>query len=113
MKVAVNQMDIVAGEPSCNREKGEKLIKQGKKEEQPDIIVLPEMWTTAYMLPQLEQVADRNGEPTLSFLKKQAKNYHVHIIGGSVANQREGQFYNTALVVDSEGRLIVQYDKIH
>src|SRR5699024_9202382 len=53
------------------------------------------------------------GEPTTSFLQDLAKKYRVHIIGGSVANQKDGKFYNTALVVNREGTLITTYDKIH
>lgn len=113
MKVAVYQMDVEAGKPERNRERVREWISRTVNEEQPDVMVLPEMWTTAYTLPQLEEVADRDGEPTIGFLRELAKTYGVHLIGGSVANKRDGKFYNTALVVNREGELIYQYDKIH
>lgn len=113
MRYAIYQMDIAPGKPHKNREKVERWMEKATRQDKPDVIVLPEMWTTAYTLPELEEVADRDGEPTLSFLQEQAKKHHVDIIGGSVANKKKGRFYNTALVVNREGELIYQYDKIH
>ncbi|PTX53951.1 putative amidohydrolase [Melghirimyces profundicolus] len=113
MKYAVYQMDIVAGEPEQNRQKVKAWLDDTVKNGKPDIVVLPEMWTTAYTLPRLDEVADRQGEPTVSFLQEVAKEYDVHIIGGSVANRKEKGYYNTALVMDRNGNLVHQYDKIH
>lgn len=113
MKHAIYQMDIVAGNPKANRLRVEDWVKETVKKEQPDIIVLPEMWTTAYTLPELEKYADVNGEPTTSFLKELAKTYQINIIGGSVANKREGKIYNTSLVFDRGGNLVYGYDKMH
>ncbi|HEU5140363.1 MAG TPA: carbon-nitrogen family hydrolase [Bacillales bacterium] len=113
MKLAVYQMDLKAGRPKLNRERVAQWAARTVKEEKPDILVLPEMWTTAYTLSEMESVADRDGEPTTSFLKELAVEHGVHIIGGSVANKKKGRFYNTALVVNREGKLVFQYDKIH
>lgn len=113
MKYAIYQMNIAMGDPEKNRDKVRAWLDQVAQVEKPDVVVLPEMWTTAYTLPQLEEVADRNGEPTLSFLQSLAKEYSVHMIGGSVANYKGQGFYNTALVVNRGGTLIHQYDKIH
>ncbi len=106
-------MDIVPMNPEANREKVKRWAGHVIKEEQPDLLVLPEMWTTAYTLPELDQVADREGEPTTSFLRELAHTYGVNIIGGSIANRKGGKFYNTAVVVDRSGTVVYQYDKIH
>lgn len=113
MKFSVYQMDIVAGESEQNREKVERWAERTVREAAPDVLVLPEMWTTAYTLPKLEEVADRESEPSVSFLRELAKKHDVHVIGGSVANKRHGKFYNTAQVVNSEGERVYEYDKIH
>lgn len=113
MKYALAQMGIAAGDPKKNREYVENWLADTMRQHQPDAVVLPEMWTSAYTLPSLEDVADREGEPTVSFLQTQAKQHNVHIIGGSVANKKHNRFYNTALVVNRNGRLVHQYDKIH
>ncbi|HLR69325.1 carbon-nitrogen family hydrolase [Virgibacillus alimentarius] len=113
MKYAVYQMDIIAGNPKKNREKVNNWAKETMANEKPDVLVLPEMWTTAFTLPELDEFADVNGEPTTSFLQELAKKHHVHIIGGSIANKKDGKFYNTSVVVDRKGSIVYTYDKIH
>ncbi|WP_087973762.1 carbon-nitrogen family hydrolase [Oceanobacillus rekensis] len=113
MKQVVYQMDIVPGNPEANRLKVEKWVKETAQREKPDVIVLPEMWTTAYTLESLADFADTDGEPTTSFLQGLAKTYHINIIGGSIANIKNGNIYNTSLVVNREGKLVYTYDKIH
>lgn len=113
MKYSIYQMDIVPGDPEKNREKVKQWMEKEVHENKPDIIVLPEMWTTAYTLDDLENVADRDGEPTKNFLQTLAENLNVNIIGGSIANKVDKKFYNTALVIDRKGELIYQYDKVH
>ncbi len=99
--------------PEANRNKVKAWAGRVANEEQPDLLVLPEMWTTAYTLPELGQVADREGEPTTSFLQDLARKYGVNIIGGSIANRKEEKFYNTAMVIDRTGNVVYSYDKIH
>ncbi|TCP21173.1 putative amidohydrolase [Scopulibacillus darangshiensis] len=113
MKYAIYQMDIIAGRPEENRKKVATWLDDVANREQPDVVVLPEMWTTAYTLPELETNADIAGEPTISFLKELAQKYNVNIIGGSVANKKADGIYNTAIVINRAGELIHQYDKIH
>lgn len=114
MRYAICQIELVPGKPKVNYE----LIEQWthvvmKQDEKPTILVLPEMWTTAYTLPDLSELAEHHLETTLPFLKRLATEYDVHFIGGSVANQRDGKIYNTALVVNRHGELVYQYDKVH
>ncbi|MGJ9459073.1 carbon-nitrogen family hydrolase [Oceanobacillus sp. CF4.6] len=112
MKHVIYQMDIIPGDPEANRLKVGKWVKE-IAQERPDIVVLPEMWTTAYTLEELENYADTDGEPTTSFLQHLAKMYHINIIGGSIANIKNGNIYNTSIVVNREGELVYTYDKIH
>ncbi|MEC5424012.1 carbon-nitrogen family hydrolase [Virgibacillus sp. C22-A2] len=113
MKHAVYQMDIIAGNPEGNRLRVEEWVENVCKMDRPDIIVLPEMWTTGYTLPELDKLADKEGEPTTSFLKRLASKYKIHIIGGSIANEKSGKYYNSSMVIDGQGELIYKYDKMH
>lgn len=67
MKHAIYQMDIIPGDPEGNRKHIKEWLEKQVGTEKPDIIVLPEMWTTAYTLAQLEKIADLDGEPTRGF----------------------------------------------
>jgi len=113
MKYSVFQMDIKPGDPKGNREVVQAWIEKEVSENKPDIIVLPEMWTTAYTLDSLEEVADRDGEPTKSFLSELSSRLNVNIIGGSIANKIGDEFYNTAFVYNRSGQLVYEYSKVH
>jgi omega-amidase len=106
-------MEVIPGNPKQNRDKVEKWIREVVQNERPDTIILPEMWTTSYTLPKLNVLADEMGEPTKSFLSKLASEYHVNIIGGSVANKEGDKIYNTSFVFNSHGELVYEYSKIH
>lgn len=113
MKYSIFQMDILAGKPDENRLKVRYWLEAEMRDNKPDIVVLPEMWTTAYTLKALDKVADTYGAKTKSFLKELAINFNVNIIGGSVANQKDGKFYNSSFVFSRSGELVYEYDKIH
>jgi omega-amidase len=113
VKYAMYQMDIIPGKPEENRKKVKKWIDHVVIEDNPDTIVLPEMWTTAYTLPELNEVADLQGEPTTTFLGDLAKKHKVNIIGGSVANKVGDKIFNSAFVLNRQGEVVYQYDKIH
>lgn len=113
MKYSIFQMDIIAGKPDANRLKVSQWLEAEMRENKPDIVVLPEMWTTAYTLHALDKVADQGGAKTKSFLKELAMTFQVNIIGGSVANQKDGKFYNSSFVYSRNGDLVYEYDKLH
>src|SRR5699024_8466649 len=112
-KIVVYQMELAAGSPKKNRGKVEKWVEKQLKEEHPDIIVLPEMWTTSYVLDELEIIADNELEPTSSFLSDLAKKHHINIIGCSIANKTRDKLYNTSLIFNRKGELVYEYSKIH
>ncbi|KGP74607.1 carbon-nitrogen family hydrolase [Pontibacillus yanchengensis] len=113
MNVAIYQMDIIPGDVKANHERVRKWMEHTVKNSEYNMVVLPEMWTTAYTLPELHEVADKEGEPTTSFLQEMARTYQVHVIGGSFANIVDGEAFNTACVVNKQGEVVYQYDKIH
>ncbi|WP_085506026.1 carbon-nitrogen family hydrolase [Thalassobacillus devorans] len=113
MKFSIIQMDIVPGDPEANRIKVKELIQKEVEENNPDTIILPEMWTTAYTLPELDEYADVDGEPTIPFIKGLARQHEVNIVAGSIANKKEGGIYNSAYVIDSNGEEVYNYDKVH
>jgi omega-amidase len=105
-------MDIAFGNPSENYQNAERLIEEAMKEN-PDIIVFPELWTTGYDLTRLDTIADKGAVNTIDFLKKAAKKYQVHFVGGSVANQGEQGVKNTLLIINNKGHLVHSYSKLH
>jgi len=105
-------MDIAFGDPESNYRSAQNLIEKAM-EEHPDIIVLPELWTTGYDLTRLDEIADLKAQKTIYFLQAAAKKYQVHFVGGSVANRGEDGVKNTLLIITKDGTVTHQYDKLH
>jgi predicted amidohydrolase len=112
LKIACLQMDIMFGKPKKNYEAAEAMIEKALKSN-PDVLVLPELWTTGYDLTRLDDIGDQDAAAALTFLKGIAKKNYVHLVGGSVANKTADGVYNTLLVVDKNGEPIHQYSKLH
>ncbi|MCG3420947.1 carbon-nitrogen family hydrolase [Oceanobacillus jordanicus] len=112
LSVALLQIDITFGDPVANEEKVERKF-ASLKEKKVDVVVLPELWTTGYDLTRLEEIADSNGERSLSFLSRLAQKYDVHLVAGSVAKRTERGVTNSMFVINSNGELVKEYAKAH
>lgn len=111
-KLALLQFDIAFGSPEKNFEKVKQLVSEAVASE-PDIIVLPELWSTGYDLSRLDEIGDKDARKSITFLGNLAEKYHVNIVGGSVAKQQNDEVTNTMLVFNREGQLVHEYSKAH
>lgn len=111
-KITCIQHDIFFGDPERNYEEMEEKVGRAS-EHQPDIIVLPELWTTGYDLTRLGEIADDEAARTRTFLASVARKYRIDLIGGSVARRTPQGVFNTLLVYDREGRPCGEYSKAH
>ena len=112
MKIAAVQLDVVLGDVDTNYAIAEKAIIQAARAGA-NIVVLPEMWNTSFYPLNVQQLADDDGRRTKAFFTSLAKQYHVHIVGGSVANCKADGVYNTTYVVNRESEIVGTYDKVH
>ena len=112
-KVACLQIDLVFGDPEANIETVKKEIEKIAASEKPDVIVLPELWTTGYDLTRLDKIADPNGSKTIALVSSLAKTYEVNIVAGSVAKKTEAGVTNTMYVFNRQGELNHEYSKLH
>lgn len=112
MKIAAIQLATRLGDVAYNYSLVEKKMAEAIADS-PDIVVLPEMWNTSFYPENVMDLADVDGQKTCSFLMSLAKKYHVHIVGGSIANRRDDKLYNTTYIVNKYGEIIGTYDKVH
>ncbi|QGG49276.1 carbon-nitrogen family hydrolase [Heliorestis convoluta] len=119
VKIGLLQYSVYRGERQNNEEIIETYMEEAKRE-RPQVIVLPEMWTTGYDLENLQKnknVEETNGTAALAKLIKWAKETGAYIVGGSTAVSRScyepPQFANTMYVVNQEGEKILTYEKAH
>ncbi|WP_331463374.1 carbon-nitrogen family hydrolase [Macrococcoides canis] len=111
MKCAIYQMEIIPGSPEENIEKIRRWI--SGLDESIEIVVLPEMWNTSYVLDELNEIADEDGSREIHALQEMAKRFHVHIIGGSIAVKSQERIFNRNVVINRDGEVVHQYDKVH
>ncbi|WP_047980435.1 carbon-nitrogen family hydrolase [Ornithinibacillus contaminans] len=112
LNVSLIQMDIAFGNPKANYDHVEKLFNK-LTETKPDVVVLPELWTTGYDLTRLDEIADDNGTESIQFISKLASHYRTNIIGGSIAKHANQKFTNTLIVANQQGELVKEYSKAH
>lgn len=111
MRVCALQMDVKKGDRAANHAALRRLAAEAKNLCSPDVIVLPELWSTGYALEQASELADELGDA--AFLGGLARELGTSFIGGSVLAEEGGKFFNRAQVIDSEGRYAASYDKVH
>ena len=112
MKIAAVQAAIRYGDVDANYHIADQAIEAAAAAEA-DIVVLSELWNTSFYPLNVYDLADEEGKRTKAFLSDAAKRYHVHIVGGSVANKKQGKLYNSTFVVDKTGEVVGEYDKVH
>ena len=115
LKVGMIQMEVIQGDVTANRAKAESLIRtaaaKGAK-----IITLPELWNCGYRLEELEKLAeytDVSKSESMALLSHLAAEYGLYIFGGSIAEKKNGRYYNTAVVFNDKGEVIQKYRKTH
>lgn len=79
----------------------------------PDVLVLPEMWSTGYFPAPIKDYADIDGRETNEQLSQLAKLYHVNIVGGSVPVLHGDTVTNTCMIFNRSGEHITSYSKTH
>lgn len=112
MKIAAIQFNSILGGVEKNYATADAYMKEAVSQGA-DILVLPEMWNTAFYPENVKTLADIKGQRTQQFLSAFAEHYHVAIVGGSVATRQRDGLYNTTYVVDAKGQLVGTYNKVH
>lgn len=114
MRITCIQMDVAFARPEENFRQAEALVRQAAKTEQPDVILLPELWNTGFFPKEgLSGLADPEGRRTAALCGGLARELGVNLVAGSVACLRAGKLYNTAMAFDRQGSLVDSYDKTH
>jgi predicted amidohydrolase len=79
----------------------------------PDAAVLPELFTTGYVLDTIPSLALSEGDLKHLPLSKAAKDNGIWIIGGTLPVKTKAGVVNRMVVYSSEGSLVYQTEKVH
>ncbi|THC48436.1 carbon-nitrogen family hydrolase [Streptomyces sp. A1499] len=116
MRASLIQIAVDEGEPvNSRRARVSSLVREVAARERPDLVVLPELWTTgAFAYEAFAAEAEPLEGPTCEAMAKAASDAGVWLHAGSIPERDpEGPLYNTSLVFSPTGEPAAAYRKIH
>ena len=112
IKLAMGQLLLEGGEPERNLERAKKMIYQAKQHGA-DLIVLPETIDFTWTHPSAFDEAEPIPGPYSNQLCDWAREYQIHICVGLTERRPDGKLYNTAILIDDQGTILLKYHKIN
>jgi predicted amidohydrolase len=80
--------------------------------QKPDLVCLPEAFTTVNVEKPREETAESIPGPTTKIVGKKAKEAGCYVIC-PIITKRKGKIWNSAIIIDREGEVLGIYDKVH
>ena len=111
LTIALAQIDLALGEPTQNLATARAKIAEAKSRGA-DMIVLPELWSTAYDLEHAAKHATMLDSGMFASIADAARENKITVVG-SLLEMRDGWVYNTATVYDADGKQLGAYRKLH
>ncbi len=111
LTLALAQIDLAIGEPSKNLAIVRAKITEAKSRAA-DIVVLPELWSSAYALERAEALASNIDGGMFRSIADAARENQIAVVG-SLLELRGGKVYNTAALFDTNGNRSGAYSKLH
>jgi len=112
INVVAVQMDIEPLKNTNNIEKSIALMKECiKTNGSVDLFVLPEDFITGPIPNHLKTHCLHNNSNEINIFKSFAIKYKTHIVLGSFIKNVKNKFYNTTLVLNPEGKIILEHQK--
>ncbi|MEB3323713.1 MAG: nitrilase-related carbon-nitrogen hydrolase [Cyanobacteriota bacterium] len=129
-------VQLTAGEdPAANRRQAEawleRALQPASGRAKPRLLMLPEIWNAPYAAARFAAYAEpipdlipegvapgpdltEGPSPSLAMVARLARRHGVSVIAGSIPERgADGRLYNTATVIDPQGRLRAKHRKVH
>jgi predicted amidohydrolase len=114
LAVGLAQFASRLGDKDDNLRRGLETIRRWRPARRPAVLVFPELWTTGYLAEkEYLRLAEPIPGPTTRLLAQAARRSGVYLMAGSIAEKRGRSLYNTALLFDPRGRLVLRASKVH
>lgn len=111
-KIGIAQMTVIPGAVEENEKKAAQMVRS-LAAAGAGAVLLPELWHMGYDLENLASFAQSSRGHTWRFLRDLAREEGIWLFGGSIAEKKDGAYYNTAPVFNRQGELILKYRKAH
>ena len=111
LTIALAQIDLTLGNVAQNLETARAKIAEAKTRGA-DIVVLPELWSTAYDLEHAAAHASALDAGMFATIASVARENQIAVVG-SLMESFNGKVYNTATFIDARGNRVGMYRKLH
>lgn len=111
MKVGMGQLLVEGGEPERNLTRAEEMIDDAARQKC-DLVLLPECLDLAWTHPSAKTEAEPIPGKWSDRLCQAAEKHSLYVCAGLTERTPEG-VYNSAILIDSAGRIILIYRKIN
>jgi len=112
MKIALAQLLVEPGEKQANLARAESWIARAAGQGA-DVVVLPEALTLGWTHPSARTLADEiPGGESCERLRTAARQHHIQVCAG-IVERSDDRLFNSALLFDASGKLLVHHRKIH
>jgi predicted amidohydrolase len=111
MKVAAIQLDAVVADPEANLVRAKALIGRAARMGC-DLVVLPEMIDTGYVMDDIARTADAWDGAFVPGLREVARGHGINIVSG-VSERVGDDIFNAIAAIDREGTIVGHYRKVH
>jgi omega-amidase len=111
MKVAAIQLDAVVADPEANLAAAKALISRAAHMGC-DLVVLPEMIDTGYVMDDIARTADVWDGAFVPGLREVARGHGINIVVG-VSERVGDDIFNAIAAIDREGTIVGHYRKVH
>lgn len=111
-KISLGQMNIKFGDPAANFVMVTRMTEEAKRRGS-DLILFPELWSTAYDLTRASRYASSLDTGLFADISALAQRTGIHILGSTLSILGANQFGNMLTVFAPDGTLLADYSKIH
>ncbi len=118
-KISVIQMNV-GHDKSANLDRARDLVDQAVAADRPDIVVLPEMFTSIGGDQQIRRAAAEalpapgaDGGAAYETLRGLARKHGIFVHGGSLTELQGDELFNTTVAFNRDGTELARYRKIH
>lgn len=111
IKIGMGQLLVEGGEPERNLQRAAQMVREAK-EKACDLVLLPECLDLAWTHPSAASEAQPIPGPHSDKLCQNAKENNIYVCAG-LTEKHKAQIYNSAILIDSHGEIILKYRKIN
>ena len=111
IKAALLQYEVKPSDPASNFAVFKEMFLKAKEEGVQGVLA-PEFFISGYA-ENIEKYAESTKGKQVAALSKLCAENNMYLLGGSFAEKKDGQIYNTSLAIDNKGAIISKYRKVH